>query len=291
MKKKLLLGLSIFVLSLAGCAEDSDNSNGEGSISEEYLAKVDDAFTDEFEKYVIDDDGLTYTGTYSANAETNIKSILENITGRGGMPATSGIGTISDTEVASAIAKVIANKSISAPVLSYSALNKTSNEFMVSVMDVFMNDTGKTLIVELKRIGNNQASITTLADSIQTKLGQENTSKDARANMVYTCAALISYLKNGTNGIEGIKEEYVLPNNKEMLDEIAQAFMEQGEYTSSYESWNKPTTEFTVMPILANGGSMPAAIQTMIVLMQKLTDIFVKYGYAASDDSQDEEVL
>lgn len=297
MKKKFLLLLSIFVLSLAGCAEESKNNTGNtgsGGASAEQLAKVDEAFTNEFKKYVTNDDGLAYTGTFSTNAETNIKSILQNITGRGGMPAAAGIGEISNEEVAAAIAKIITGKTISAPVLLYSALDKTSNEFMASVMEVFMTTDGMTLITELKRISSNQLSIISLADSIQTQLGQTETSQNARANMVYLTSSLISYLKNNaTAGIAGIKEEYVLPNNKEMLDEIAQAFMAQGEYTSNYANWDKPTTEFTVMPILSNGGSMPGAIQTMMALMQKLTDIFVKYGYAESTSTgtQDEEAL
>ena len=126
MKKKLLLLLSIFVLSLAGCAEESKNNTGNtgsGGASTEQFAKLDEAFTAEFKKYVTNGDGTAYTGTFSTNADTNIKSILQNITGRGGMPATSGIGGISNEEVAAAIAKIITGQKISAPVLLYSALD------------------------------------------------------------------------------------------------------------------------------------------------------------------------
>lgn len=295
--KKILLLISLLAFITAGCAEESKNNTGDtasGGASAEQLAKVDEAFTNEFKKYVTNDDGSAYTGTFSTNAETNIKSILQNITGRGGMPAAAGIGEISNEEAAAAIAKIITGKTISTPVLLYSALDKTSNEFMASVMEVFMTTDGMTLITELKRISSNQLSIISLADSIQTKLEQAETSENARANIVYLTSSLISYLKNNAaSGIAGIKEEYVLPNNKEMHDEIAHAFMAQGEYTSNYVNWDKPTTEFTVMPILANGGSMPGAIQTMMALMQKLTDIFVKYGYAESTSTgtQDEEAL
>lgn len=295
--KKILLLISLLAFIIAGCAEESKNNTGDtasGGASAEQLAKVDEAFTNEFKKYVTNDDGSAYTGTFSTNSDTNIKSILQNITGRGGMPAAAGIGEISNEEAAAAIAKTITGKTISAPVLLYSALDKTSNEFMASVMEVFMTTDGMTLITELKRISSNQSSIISLVDSIQTKLGQAETSENARANIVYLTSSLISYLKNNAaSGIAGIKEEYVLPNNKEMHDEIAHAFMDQGEYTSNYVNWDNPTTEFTVMPILANGGSMPGAIQTMMALMQKLTDIFVKYGYAENTSAgiQDEEAL
>ena len=53
MKKKFLLLLSIFVLSLAGCAENSKNNTGNtgsGGASTEQFAKVDEAFTAEFKK-------------------------------------------------------------------------------------------------------------------------------------------------------------------------------------------------------------------------------------------------
>lgn len=116
--------------------------------------------------------------------------------------------------------------------------------------------------------------------------------------MVYLASSLISYLKdNAQSGISGIKEDYVLPDNKAMLDDIAQAFMKQGEYVSNYKNWDKSTPTFTVMPLLTNGQSMmimgddgkmtvnQAAIGTMMTFMKKLTDIFVKYGYAEASAS------
>ena len=73
-------------------------------------------------------------------------------------------------------------------------LDKTSNEFMVSVMEVFMTTDYMTLITELKRISSNYTSIISLADSIQMKLVQAETSENARADMVYLTVSLISYL-------------------------------------------------------------------------------------------------
>ncbi|MDY5050542.1 MAG: hypothetical protein SPF17_03890 [Candidatus Mucispirillum faecigallinarum] len=284
--KKIILMITLLAFIIAGCAEESKNNagnNNTGGATAEQIAKVDDAFTAEFKKYVVNDDNTAYSGTFSINADTNIKAILQNITGRGGMPAASGIGEISNEQVAAAIAKIIAQKDFSSPVLYYSALDKTSNEFLASVMQVFMTENGMSLITELKHIRNNQSSIISLSESIKTSLGQESVSEDAYNNIVYLSSSLISYLKNNaTSGIVGIKQEYILPDNKEMLNKIAAAFMAQGDYTSNYNNWNKPTPDFTVMPILANGGSMPQAVQTMIALMQKLTNIFVEYGYAES---------
>lgn len=284
--KKIILMITLLAFIIAGCAEESKNNAGNnsgGGATAEQIAKVDDAFTAEFKKYVVNDDNTAYSGTFSINAENNIKAILQNITGRGGMPAASGIGEISNEQIAAAIAKIIAQKDFSSPVLYYSALDKTSNEFLASVMQVFMTENGMSLITELKHIRNNQSSIISLSESIKTSLGQESVSEDAYNNIVYLSSSLISYLKNNAaSGIAGIKQEYILPDNKEMLNKIAAAFMAQGDYTSNYNNWNKLTPDFTVMPILANGGSMPQAVQTMIALMQKLTNIFVEYGYAES---------
>lgn len=291
MKKFLLFAFLVFLV--AGCAEDTTKPT-DGQTSQEQLNKVDDAFTNEYKKYVTDETGnAAYTGTFSSQAETNIKSLLQNITGRGGMPATEGIGEVANEEIATAIAKIIAENSGSAEVLKYSTLNQSANSFLGSVMQIFMSGSGSTLITTLKRVNNNSQSIITLSDSLQSALNATNISADARANIVYLNSSLIGYLNNSSTGIQGIKEEYVLPNDKAMLDEIAQAFMAQGDYSSNIVNYDKPTPEFKVMPILANGGSMPSALPTMMALMTKLTGIFEKYGYAESSSSgnQDEEAI
>ena len=293
MKKFLLFAFLVFLV--AGCAEDTtNNSTSDGQTSQEQLNKVDDAFTNEFKKYVTDDTGsAAYTGEFSAQSETNIKSLLQNITGRGGMPATAGIGEVANEEIATAIAKIIASDSGSAEVLKYSILSQSTNSFLSSVMQIFMSGSGSTLITTLQRVNNNSQSIITLSDSLQSALNATNISANARANIVYLNSSLIGYLNNSSTGIQGIKNEYVLPNDKAMLDEIAQAFIAQGDYSSNIVNYDKPKPEFKVMPILANGGSMPGAISTMMALMTKLTGIFEKYVYAESSSSgnQDEEAL
>lgn len=291
MKKFLLFAFLVFLV--AGCAEDTTKPT-DGQTSQEQLNKVDDAFTNEFKKYVKDDTGsAAYTGTFSSQAEKNIKSLLQNITGRGGMPATSGIGEVANEEIATAIAKIIASDSGSAEVLKYNILNQPDNSFLSSVMQIFMSGSGSTLITTLQRVNNNSQSIITLSDSLQSALNATNISANARANIVYLNSSLIGYLNNSSTGIQGIKNEYVLPNDKAMLDEIAQAFIAQGEYSSNIVNYDKPTPEFKVMPILANGGSMPGALPTMMALMAKLTGIFEKYGYAESSSSgnQDEAAI
>lgn len=304
MKKKLLLGLSIFVLSLAGCAEDSDNSNGEGDPNQTPSAivnsndEVDNAFVNEFKKYVQNEDGSVYNNEYSDNAETNIKLLFQNIVGRGKMPAVAGIGEVTNKEIASAMAKIIATNKATASILPYTVLDVDADTFMASVMGVFMSgDAGTELITTLKRVKNNTNQIIYISDKLQEKInGTFN--ENGRANIVYLFSSFINYLTDSQSGISGIKTPYMLPDNILFLDELSQAFYDRGTYIQTVDNWNQATPNFSVMLILTNGqqimgptGPNMQIMQEMMAFMQTITDIFVEYGYAASDDSQDEEVL
>lgn len=304
MKKKLLLGLSIFVLSLAGCAEDSDNSNGEGDPNQTPSAivnsndEVDNAFVNEFKKYVQNEDGSVYNNEYSDNAETNIKLLFQNIVGRGKMPAVAGIGEVTNKEIASAMAKIIATNKATASILPYTVLNVDADTFMASVMGVFMSgDAGTELITTLKRVKNNTNQIIYISDKLQEKING-TFAENGRANIVYLFSSFINYLNDSQNGISGIKTPYMLPDNILFLDELSQAFYDRGTYIQTVDNWNQATPNFSVMLILTNGqqimgptGPNMQIMQEMMAFMQIITDIFVEYGYAASDDSQDEEVL
>lgn len=302
--KKLLLGLSIFVLSLAGCAEDSDNSNGEGDPNSTPSAivnsndEVDNAFVNEFKKYVQNEDGSVYNNEYSDNAETNIKLLFQNIVGRGKMPAVAGIGEVTNKEIASAMAKIIATNKATASILPYTVLNVGADTFMASVMGVFMSgDAGTGLITTLKRVKNNTNQIIHISDKLQEKING-TFAENGRANIVYLFSSFINYLNDSESGISGIKTPYMLPDNILFLDELSQAFYDRGTYIQTVDNWNQATPNFSVMLILTNGqpimgssGPNAQVMQEMTAFMQTITDIFVKYGYAASDDSQDEEVL
>lgn len=305
MKKKLLLGLSIFVLSLAGCAEDSDNSNG-GVVDPNQTPsaivnsndEVDNAFVNEFKKYVQNEDGSVYNNKYSDNAETNIKLLFQNIVGRGKMPAVAGIGEVTNKEIASAMAKIIATNKATASILPYTVLNVDADTFMASVMGVFMSgDAGTGLITTLKRVKNNTNQIIYISDKLQEKING-TFAENGRANIVYLFSSFINYLNDSQNGISGIKTPYMLPDNILFLDELSQAFYDRGTYIQTVDNWNQATPNFSVMLILTNGqqimgptGPNMQIMQEMMAFMQIITDIFVEYGYAASDDSQDEEVL
>ena len=312
MKKKFLLLLSIFVLSLAGCAENSGNNNGvtvdpnqTPSATVNTNDEVDNAFLNEFKKYVKESDvkdSPVYSGEYSQNAETNIKSLFQNIVGRGQMPAAAGIGEVTNTEIASAMAKIIASNDATASILPYTELDVEASVFMGKVMGVFMNGTaGSELLDTLRRVRNNTNPIIYISDKLEEKISSSGAfDNNGASNMVYLFSSFINYLNNSSSGISGIKTPYVLPDNMPFLDALAQGFYDRGEYIKDINNWNIATPDFSVMLILTNGqqimgptGPNMQVMQEMMAFMQTLSNIFVEYGYAESTSTgtQDEEAL
>lgn len=312
MKKKFLLLLSIFVLSLAGCAENSGNNNGvtvdpnqTPSATVNTNDEVDNAFLNEFKKYVKDSDvkdSPVYSGEYSQNAETNIKSLFQNIVGRGQMPAAAGIGEVTNAEIASAMAKIIASNDATASILPYTELDVEASVFMGKVMGVFMNGTaGSELLDTLRRVRNNTNPIIYISDKLEEKISSSGAfNNNGTSNMVYLFSSFINYLNNSSSGISGIKTPYVLPDNMPFLDALAQGFYDRGEYIKDINNWNIATPDFSVMLILTNGqqimgptGPNMQVMQEMMAFMQTLSNIFVEYGYAESTSTgtQDEEAL
>ena len=307
MKKKLLLLLSIFVLSLAGCAEDSGNSNGETSFNPNQTPsatvntnnEVDNAFLNEFKKYVkesADNNSAVYSGEYSQNAETNIKSLFQNIVGRGQMPGAAGIGEVTNAEIASAMAKIVASNDATASILPYTELNVEASVFMGKVMGVFMSGTaGSELLDTLRRVRNNTNPIIYISDKLEEKISSAGAFNDnGISNMVYLFSSFINYLNNSSSGISGIITQYVLHDNMPFLDALAQGFYDRGEYIKDINNWNIATPDFSVMLILTNGqeikgptGPNMQVMQEMMEFMQTLSNIFVKYGYATASSSED----
>lgn len=306
MKKKFLLLLSIFILSLTGCAENSGNNNGvtvdpnqTPSATVNTNDEVDNAFLNEFKKYVKESDvkdSPVYSGEYSQNAETNIKSLFQNIVGRGQMPAAAGIGEVTNAEIASAMAKIIASNDATASILPYTELDVEASVFMGKVMGVFMNgNAGSELLDTLRRVRNNTNPIIYISDKLEEKISSSGAfDNNGTSNMVYLLSTFIDYLNDSPSGISGIKTPYVLPDNMPFLDALAQGFYDRGEYIKDINNWNIATPEFEVMLILTNGqqimgptGPNMQVMQEMMAFMQTLSDIFVEYGYATASSSED----
>ena len=269
MKKFLLFAFLVFLVT--GCAEDTTNNNSttEGQTSQEQLNKVDDAFTNEFKKYVTDDTGsAAYTGTFSSQAETNIKSLLQNITGRGKMPPQAGIGEINETVVASALAKSMAESLVKATtepnaqaLVKYTTLDTDANKFMSAVLGGFMGGaTGAKILETGKLYQANQKAIAMLVAS-HTALFQaanETVTEEGTANLAYLYSSLTGYFT--------MLQITALPTDEATVNKIAQAVYDHckdvdSQVANNLAVYNKATTTFTVMPILTCGktqGGMPA---------------------------------
>lgn len=276
MKKFLLLTFMVFLM--AGCAEETTTGNGTtsggqtttdngitsgGQTSPEQQAKVDEAFANEYKKYVTDN-----SGEFSTNSITNIKSLLQNITGRGGMPAQAGIGEINETVVASSFAKNMAESLIKATtepnaqaLVKYATLDTDSKTFMSAVLGGFMGgETGKKILETGKLYQANQKAIAMLVAS--------HTALFEKANQKVESSGTtnLAYLYSSLTGYFGMLEITALPTDEASVNKIAQAVYDHCKDVDSQTAnnlavYNKDTTTFTVMPILTCGkssGGMPS---------------------------------
>lgn len=268
MKKFLLFAFLVFLV--AGCAEDTtDNGTTTGGqTSQEQLNKVDDAFTNEYKKYVKQDDLSTaYTGEFSAQSETNIKSLLQNITGRGKMPAQAGIGEINETVVASALAKSMAESLVKATtepnaqaLVKYTTLDTDANTFMSAVLGGFMGGaTGAKILETGKLYQANQKAIAMLVAS-HTALFQaanETVNEEGTTNLAHLYSSLTGYFT--------MLQITALPTDEATVNKIAQAVYDHCKTSSSsnadtyntINTYNADTTTFKVMPILTCGTNNP----------------------------------
>lgn len=269
MKKFLLFAFLVFLV--AGCAEDTtDNGTTTGGqTSQEQLNKVDDAFYVEYKKYVKNDDlSAAYAGEFSAQSETNIKSLLQNITGRGKMPPQAGIGEINETVVASSLAKSMAESLVKATtepnaqaLVKYTTLDTDANTFISSVMAGFMGGaTGAKILETGKLYQANQKAIAMLVAS-HTALFQaanETVNEEGTANLAYLYSSLTGYFT--------MLQITALPTDEATVNKIAQAVYDHckdvdAQAANNLSVYNKATTTFTVMPILTCGktqGGMPS---------------------------------
>ena len=213
-----------------------------------------------------DDLSTAYAGEFSPQSETNIKSLLQNITGRGMMPAQEGIGEINETVVASALAKNMAESLIGATeaeaqaLVKYTTLDKDANTFMLAVSAGLMSgETGKQILETGKLYRANQKAIAMLVAS-HTALFQaanETVTEEGTTNLAYLYSSLTGYF--------GMLNITALPTDGATVDKIAKAVYDHCKTSSStnaanyntINTYNADTTTFKVMPILTCGTRNP----------------------------------
>ncbi len=174
MRKKVFILFSLLIFISTGCSSDSNiNQDDNNSISNNTNKPVIDAdlnnttvtnnmvdtiFYNEYVKYVVN-----APDNYSIQANKNIKSLIQNITGRGKMPQSVGMGEITNKFAALAVSKKISDAfSLSkepgvSQLVKYEVLNTKDDVFMKTVMDGMLSGIdGIALLMSLKEYGKNQ---------------------------------------------------------------------------------------------------------------------------------------
>lgn len=272
MKKILLiLGLMIGLIGCADTTTDTAGSSTGGGASAETLAQVDNAFLKEYSKHI-----SGATAPISAEAENNIKSLLQNITGRGSMPSTVGIGEVSSVITSSAMAKkisVILNgqtaDASAKSLLDYATLNVPANTFLQTVISALMSGTtGSSMLSSLKLYQANQTAIEKLTLAHLNKFGITTENDNVTVNLSYLYASLTDYFTQ--------LKITSLPTDDETVSKMVDAVYNHcndgaNNILSSYEV---ATSSFTVMPIISCGKGMPDGLSDMTTFMNNIGQIF-----------------
>ncbi len=277
MKKLLLFPVLLFVFT--GCADDSvdnaaDNGGGSVQITPEQAAIVDNAFYEEYKKQVTE-----APAKFSVNAEANIKSLIQNMTGRGMMPSNAGIGVLKETNVASAAGKTIVetflkdNKTIPNTTYiftQYKILDTDAVTFLGAVTGAMLkNPEAKKLIDSLKLYTANQTAIELLVKEHVNRFGANKVKANGYVNLAYFYASLTSYF--GQLKISKLPEDAATV--KKVVDVVYNQCKGVPGDKNTVDTFNGETPAFTVMPILSCGKGA-AGMQHMVSFMNKLGKIF-----------------
>lgn len=281
--KKVILMLGL-IFGLMGCADTiTDNGTGSGTgsgggTSAETLANVDNAFYKEYAKHI-----TGAVDAVSSQAETNIKSLLQNITGRGKMPASVGIGEVSSVITSSAMAKKISVLLSDAgadagakALLDYATLDVPANTFLQSVMGALMGGTtGTNMLASLKLYQQNQQAVEKLTLAHLNKFGVTTDNDNVTVNLAYLYASLTDYFTD--LNITALPADDTTINS---LVDVIYNHCSDG-VNNILATYDKATSEFTVMPVLTCGAGMPAGINTMVDFMNKVGKVFdPNYSYS-----------
>lgn len=280
--KKILLMLGLMIV-IIGCADTTtDTAGGTGSstgggTSAETLAKVDNAFLKEYTKHI---SGASVA--ISTDAENNIKSLIQNITGRGSMPASAGIGEVSSVITSSVMAKKIsvilsdANADAAAKsLLDYTTLNVPANTFIQTVIGALMGGTtGSSMLSSLKLYQANQTAIEKLTLAHLNKFGVTTDNDNVTVNLSYLYASLTDYFT--------MLKITALPTDDETVNKLVEAVYNHcNDGTNNIlSSYDVETKNFTVMPIISCGKGMPAGMNDMVTFMNSVGKVFdPNYSY------------
>lgn len=285
--KKIMIVIVILIINLfliAGCAEENTTNTAQNkNHTEENMAKADEAFLQEYPRFIQDVNGNSVpVEKMSKQAQENIKSILSILSGRNTAEIENGIGILYNEDIARVFVKTIymqADAQDMNTLFAYEYINKPSEEYKNEIINIFFTETrNKDLVNALRIMVKNQDSIANFADKYINKLTKETVKDNIRSNMFYLSCSFVTYLK-----------EQNLPNEDKILDSIVDMFFRVSNGASNILSFDKPVLgatideTFEVMPVISPDKNYGTLIQ-FVNVCDRIINPYISNPEIANDE-------
>lgn len=285
--KKIMIVIVILIINLfliAGCAEENTTNTAQNkNHTEENMAKADNAFLQEYPRFIQDVNGNSVpVEKMSKQAQENIKSILSILSGRNTAEIENGIGILYNEDIARVFVKTIymqADAQDMNTLFAYEYIDKPSEEYKNEIIKIFFTETrNKDLVNALRIMVKNQDSIANFADKYINKLTKETVKDNIRSNMFYLSCSFVTYLK-----------EQNLPNEDKILDAIVDMFFRVSNGASNILSFDKPVLgatideTFEVMPVISPDKNYGTLIQ-FVSVCDRIINPYISNPEIANDE-------
>ena len=285
--KKIMIVIVILIINvflIAGCAEENTTNTAQNkNHTEENMAKADNAFLQEYPRFIQDVNGNSVpVEKMSKQAQENIKSILSILSGRNTAEIENGIGILYNEDIARVFVKTIymqADAQDMNTLFAYEYIDKPSEEYKNEIIKIFFTETrNKDLVNALRIMVKNQDSIANFADKYINKLTKETVKENIRSNMFYLSCSFVTYLK-----------EQNLPNEDKILDAIVDMFFRVSNGASNILSFDKPVLgatideTFEVMPVISPDSNYETLIQ-FVNVCDRIINPYISNPEIANDE-------
>lgn len=285
--KKIMIVIIILIINvflIAGCAEENTTNTAQNkNHTEENMAKADNAFLQEYPRFIQDVNGNSVpVEKMSKQAQENIKSILSILSGRNTAEIENGIGMLYYEDIARVFVKTIymqADAQDMNTLFAYEYIDKPSEEYKNEIIKIFFTETrNKDLVNALRIMVKNQDSIANFADKYINKLTKETVKDNIRSNMFYLSCSFVTYLK-----------EQNLPNEDKILDAIVDMFFRVSNGASNILSFDKPVLgatideTFEVMPVISPDSNYGTLIQ-FVNVCDRIINPYISNPEIANDE-------
>lgn len=285
--KKIMIVIIILIINvflIAGCAEENTTNTAQNkNHTEENMAKADNAFLQEYPRFIQDVNGNSVpVEKMSQQAQENIKSILSILSGRNTDEIENGIGILYNEDIARVFVKTIymqADAQDMNTLFAYEYIDKPSEEYKNEIIKIFFTETrNKDLVNALRIMVKNQDSIANFADKYINKLTKETVKENIRSNMFYLSCSFVTYLK-----------EQNLPNEDKILDAIIDMFFRVSNGASNILSFDKPVLgatideTFEVMPVISPDKNYGTLIQ-FVNVCDRIINPYISNPEIANDE-------